>query len=152
MPEATEQLLDVLTSLDEASQFCTSGSVASVLPGLEVQGVGEVGLPIGPAAARQLIQQAQPAPYGRGEETIVDLDVRRVWQIEPKDCTIHNPEWDTFLSDIVETVKQEFSTGLTLSWVNKLGSEDSGAPPADSPGTSSRVVRTSFASIPGLSL
>ena len=43
-------------------------------------------------------------------------------------------------------------TGLTLSWVNKLGSEDSGAPPADSPGTSSRVVRTSFASIPGLSL
>ena len=42
--------------------------------------------------------------------------------------------------------------GLTLSWVNKLGSEDSGAPPADSPGTSSRVVRTSFASIPGLSL
>ena len=45
-----------------------------------------------------------------------------------------------------------FETGLTLSWVNKLGSEDSGAPPADSPGTSSRVVRTSFASIPGLSL
>ena len=44
------------------------------------------------------------------------------------------------------------ATGLTLSWVNKLGSEDSGAPPADSPGTSSRVVRTSFASIPGLSL
>ena len=43
-------------------------------------------------------------------------------------------------------------SGLTLSWVNKLGSEDSGAPPADSPGTSSRVVRTSFASIPGLSL
>ena len=45
-----------------------------------------------------------------------------------------------------------FIAGLTLSWVNKLGSEDSGAPPADSPGTSSRVVRTSFASIPGLSL
>ena len=60
MPEVTEQLLEVLTSLDEASQFCTSGSLASILPGLEVQGVGEVGLPIGPAAARQLIQQAAP--------------------------------------------------------------------------------------------
>ena len=48
--------------------------------------------------------------------------------------------------------KKDQPTGLTLSWVNKLGSEDSGAPPADSPGTSSRVVRTSFASIPGLSL
>jgi hypothetical protein len=116
MPEVTEQLLAVLTSLDEASQFCTSGSLASVLPGLEVQGVGEVGLPIGPAAARQLIQQAEPAPYGRGEETIVDLDVRRVWQIEPKHCTINNPEWDTLISDIVETVKQEFGIKKRVMW------------------------------------
>ena len=116
MPEVTEQLLDVLTSLDEASQFCTSGSLPSVLPGLEVQCLGEVGLPIGPTAARQLIQQAEPAPYGRGEETIIDLDVRRVWQIEPKDCTIHNPDWDTFLSDIVETVKQEFSINKRVTW------------------------------------
>lgn len=116
MSEVTEQLREVLASLDEASQFCTSGSLASVLPGLEVQGVGEVGLPIGPAVARQLIQQAEPAPYGRGEETIVDLDVRRVWQIEPKHCTIHNPDWNTFLSNIVETVKREFSINKRVSW------------------------------------
>ena len=51
-----------------------------------------------------------------------------------------------------QTAASHTPAGLTLSWVNKLGSEDSGAPPADSPGTSSRVVRTSFASIPGLSL
>ena len=57
----------------------------------------------------------------------------------------------TALSKALEAF-QEAHPGLTLSWVNKLGSEDSGAPPADSPGTSSRVVRTSFASIPGLSL
>ncbi len=116
MPEVSDQLLEVLASLDEASQFCTSGSLASILPGLEVQGVGEVGLPIGPAAARQLIQQAAPAPYGRGEETIVDLEVRRVWQIEPKHCAIHNPNWDTFISDIVETVKQEFGIDKRVTW------------------------------------
>lgn len=116
MSEVSEQLLEVLASLDEASQFCTSGSVASVLPGLEVQGVGEVGLPIGPAVAQQLIQQAEPAPYGRGEETIVDLNVRRVWQIEPKRCTLNNPEWDVCLSEIVETVKQEFGIDKRVTW------------------------------------
>jgi hypothetical protein len=78
MPEAAEQLLDLLASLDEASQFCTSGMLAPVLPGLEVEGVGDVGLPIGPIQAQQLIAQAAQAPYGRGEETLVDTDVRRV--------------------------------------------------------------------------
>ncbi len=42
MPEAAEQLLDLLDALDEASQFCTSGMLAPVLPGLEVEGVGDV--------------------------------------------------------------------------------------------------------------
>src|SRR5687767_12808163 len=75
MSEVTHQLRKILESLDAASQFCTSGSLVPVLPGLEVQGVGEVALPIGPSQARQLMQQAVPAPYGRGEETIVDATV-----------------------------------------------------------------------------
>ena len=80
--------------VDKPSMYTTiknPDALPLVLPGIEVQGVGEVGLPIGPAAARQLIQQAVPAPYGRGEETIVDPEVRRGWQIEPKHCAICHP-------------------------------------------------------------
>ncbi len=116
MPEAAQQLIDLLDSLDEASQFCTAGSLAPVLPGLEVEGVGEVGLPIGPVQAQQLIQHAVQAPYGRGEETIVDTDVRRVWQIEPKQFTMHNPAWDAFIDEMVDAVKSAFGIDQRVDW------------------------------------
>src|SRR5947208_639746 len=108
MAEVATQLLAVLDSLDESAHFCTSGSLAPVLPGLDVEGVGPVGIPVSPSAARQLIERASPAPYGRGEETIVDTDVRRVWQIEPKQFSIGNPEWDALVSGMVDHVKKEF--------------------------------------------
>lgn len=116
MPDAAEQLLDLLDALDEASQFCTSGLLAPVLPGLEVDGVGDVGLPITPIQARQLIEQAVQAPYGRGEATIVDTDVRRVWQIEPQHFVIHNPEWDEFIAEMVDAVAHAFGINQQVDW------------------------------------
>ena len=47
-------------------------------------------------------------PYGRGEATIVDTDVRRVWQIEPSQFVLRNAEWNTHVAAIVDAVKQEF--------------------------------------------
>lgn len=116
MPDVTQQLLDVLDSLDTAAQFCTAGSLPPVLPGLQVQGVGEIGVPVQPAQAQQLMQQAVLAPYGRGEETIVDPAVRRVWQIEPAQCSLHNPAWQTFMAGIVDTVKQDFGIDDEVQW------------------------------------
>ena len=110
MPNVTQQLLEVFDTLDSSAQFCTAGSLPPSLPGLEVQGIGEIGLPIRPEQVKHLIRQAAPAPYGRGEETIVDLNVRRVWQIDPTQCTFPNPAWDTFLAEIVAAVKAAFGT------------------------------------------
>jgi hypothetical protein len=109
MAKVAEQLLRALDALDVSPQFCVAGSVDPVLPGLEVEGVGPVGVPVSPDAARQLIAHAAQAPYGRGEETIVDTDVRRVWQIEPSRFALNNPQWDALLEGIVEQVKAAFS-------------------------------------------
>ncbi|WP_089942825.1 2OG-Fe(II) oxygenase [Candidatus Entotheonella palauensis] len=116
MPEVAQQLIDLLDTLDEASTFCIAGEMAPVLPGLEVDGIGDVGLPIGPVQARQLIEQAEQAPYGRGEETIVDTDVRRVWQLEPVQFTIHNPAWDDFMAEMVDAVKHELGMDQRVAW------------------------------------
>ena len=107
--EVAKQLLQVLDSLDESPQFCISGSLSPILPGLEVKGVGTVGLPISASKARELIEQASQAPYGRGEDTIVDTKVRSVWQIEPSRLALLNPEWDSFLAGIVKSIKEEFA-------------------------------------------
>jgi hypothetical protein len=105
--EARQALEALLDSLGESSSFVAFGSVAPVLPGLEVKGVGSIGAPITEVDARRLIAKATQAPYGRGAETIVDTDVRRVWQIEPSQITFRNAEWTRHVSSIVNAVKQE---------------------------------------------
>ncbi len=55
-----------------------------------------------------MIAKATQAPYGRGEATIVDTDVRRVWQIEPSQFTLRNSEWQTFVATIVDAAKRDF--------------------------------------------
>ena len=79
-----------------------------MLPGLEVEGVGDVGVPVSASDAKRLIKQAAQAPYGRGEETIVDTKVRRVWQLEPQQFALRNAEWASCLALIVEDVRREF--------------------------------------------
>ena len=106
-PIAT-QLWNVLNSLGESSQFCTSGSLEPVLPGLEVEEIGNVGVPLSAADAKRLIKKASQAPYGRGEETIVDTNVRRVWQLEPQQFALRNAAWAEFVGRIVQSVQTEF--------------------------------------------
>jgi 2OG-Fe(II) oxygenase superfamily len=109
MPDAWQALEKLLASLGESSQFVTSASVSPVLPGLEVKGVGSIGSPASAADAKRLIAAATHAPYGRGEETIVDTKVRRVWQIEPARITFRNPEWGAQITSFVDSVKHDFS-------------------------------------------
>jgi len=115
MADARQALERILGALGESSQFVTSGSLPPVLPGLQVEGVGSIGSPVAAADAKRLIAKADQAPYGRGEATIVDTDVRRVWQIEPSQFVLRNAAWNTHLTAIVEAVKQEFGISQTVS-------------------------------------
>ncbi len=57
--------------------FFAAGTAALLAPLLEVEGVGPVALQPLPMQAGQLIAAAEPAPHGRGAETMVDPAVRR---------------------------------------------------------------------------
>jgi hypothetical protein len=46
------------------------------------------------------------APYGKGEETLVDTSVRRVWRLTPDRFKLTNPEWQKFLKQTVKHVQQ----------------------------------------------
>jgi hypothetical protein len=47
-------LLKILQQVDRPGSFCVSGKAPPVLPGLEVQGLGTIGLPLGDAQAAEL--------------------------------------------------------------------------------------------------
>jgi predicted 2-oxoglutarate/Fe(II)-dependent dioxygenase YbiX len=108
MGEARQSLEILLNSLGESYQFATSGSFPPVLPGLELKGDSSIGSPVSVADAKRLIAKASQAPYGRGEETIVDPKVRRVWQLEPSQFVLRNAEWNAHVTAIVDAVKQDF--------------------------------------------
>src|SRR2546421_12077609 len=90
--EILEELGEALSKIDRPGSFCVAGSVPAVLPGLEVEGLGPVGLPLTAKGAKALIKHCDQAPYGKGEKTIVDTSVRRGWRIEPDRFAPTNPD------------------------------------------------------------
>ena len=71
------------------------------MPAIDVDGVGRIAFPILPAQAERLAAIAEAAPYGRGEETLVDREVRRTWQVDSARVRIGGRHWEKTLSDLV---------------------------------------------------
>jgi hypothetical protein len=76
------------------------------VPRLDVEGVGPIALPLLPVQAEQLIAAAERAPYGRGEETLTDPEVRRTWQIAPDRVRLGGRHWPRTFDTIVARVAE----------------------------------------------
>jgi len=94
-------LIQILRTIDRPGDFCTSGRIAVHPPALEIEGVGRISLPLPESQARQLIEVAEPAPYGRGAETVLDPDYRRTWQIDAERIRLRGAAWQRDLDAIV---------------------------------------------------
>ena len=79
-----EHLLEALAGIDRPGDVVAAGDWELTMPGLEVEGLGTVGLPLSKGQARALIRKCRQAPYGKGTQTLVDTNVRRV-----KDSSVH---------------------------------------------------------------
>src|SRR5712671_2761582 len=101
-----EKLSKALSQIDRPGTFCVSGSAPAVLPGLEVEGLGPIGLPLTAEQANELKKRCEQAPYGKGDETLVDTSVRRVWQLKPGRFALTNPDWEQFLRETVGKVQE----------------------------------------------
>ena len=102
-----EELSQAMSKIDRPGTFCVSGSVQTVLPGLEVDGLGPIGLPLTGNQAKDLKKLCEQAPYGKGEKTLVDTSVRRVWRLMPSQFSLRNPDWKQFLQETLCKVQAE---------------------------------------------
>jgi hypothetical protein len=73
----------VLSAVKRPGVFFGSGALEMPMPKAEVEGAGTLSLPVPDSHIATLIQQAERAPYGRGNETIVDTAVQRVSRFRP---------------------------------------------------------------------
>ena len=71
------------------------------MPRVEVGTIGALSFPIPPGQAEALIAEATRAPYGRGQETIVDRSVRDCWQIAADRVDVAGGAWSETFGDIL---------------------------------------------------
>ena len=106
MLSIANDLAEGLSTLRRPGDFFASGTIELMAPLLEVAGVGPVALPLLPVQAEQLVAVAERAPYGRGEETLVDTAVRRTWQIGADQVRIQGKHWTRTVDSILARVAE----------------------------------------------
>ena len=104
-------LVDALQELERNGEYSVTGSLDTPMPALEVTGMGPVSFPVPTDQARRLITVAgERAPYGKGEQTLVDESVRKVWQVSPAAITLGGRGWLAGFPGLLTRV----ATGLGL--------------------------------------
>jgi hypothetical protein len=99
------QLELTLDSLETAGDFAVFEPLSGrVPPDLWVKGAGTIGLPLSERDAQAIITASHAAPYGKGTETLVDTNVRKTWELSPRDFEIRNPQWEPQLKEILQKV------------------------------------------------
>ena len=96
----------LLGGVRRPGDFFVQGVIELPMPRIEVDGVGVLSFPVPSAQIQQLIQQATRAPYGRGEQTILDESVRKGWQLPPEKVRIGGKSWKTSFNAILARVTQ----------------------------------------------
>ncbi|KAL8938341.1 MAG: hypothetical protein Q9216_003942 [Gyalolechia sp. 2 TL-2023] len=97
-----------ISKVHSAGSFAAFGVIdAFVNPGISVEPIGIVRLPLSQEDANSLVQASQKAPFGKGNQTLVDESVRKTWQIDAEKIQYLNSGWQRCLDQTVERVAQE---------------------------------------------
>ncbi|ROT36452.1 hypothetical protein SODALDRAFT_282215, partial [Sodiomyces alkalinus F11] len=76
-------LCEALDAIKPAGSFAAFAKLSHTnIKPILVRDVGHIAYPLQEATARQLIEKARQAPYGKGSETFVDTSVRNTWELD----------------------------------------------------------------------
>lgn len=95
--EFFNRLGDIKTFGDFA---CMTRYSHHVNPGLEVAG-SLIPLPLVSRDADEIKTKCEQAPFGRGDDTVVDVSVRKTWQLDASLFRCSNPAWAAFLDTVL---------------------------------------------------
>ncbi|OIW24743.1 hypothetical protein CONLIGDRAFT_685690 [Coniochaeta ligniaria NRRL 30616] len=104
-------MLQALDSITSSGTFAAAHKLGEIFPGLVVEDVGPVDLPLQEGQAQQMIAKARQAPFGKGSETIVDTSVRNTWELDPAQFQLTNHHWPTFVSELCQAISTEAGLG-----------------------------------------
>jgi hypothetical protein len=101
---ARERLAEILGRDGGSAAFCVQLTAGMDELRLAVDGIGRVQFPVPAQQARKLCELGRPARFGRGEETVTDLEVRDTWEI-PR--SLVRAEWGGAFGRILGEVREK---------------------------------------------
>ncbi|KAL8907098.1 MAG: hypothetical protein Q9171_006003 [Xanthocarpia ochracea] len=100
-----DDLRRLISEVHASGSFAAFGTIDSfVNPGIFIDPIGIVRLPLSEDDAHALAQISHKAPFGKGNETLVDESFRKTWQIDAANIRIFNKDWQLCLDRILEHV------------------------------------------------
>ncbi|KAL9123997.1 MAG: hypothetical protein Q9217_006630, partial [Psora testacea] len=98
-----EELCDRILEVNSTGSFATFGIIDSfVHPGISVDPIGTVRLPLSEEDAHTLVQASHKSPFGKGTETVIDESQIDAWEIQ-----FLNKSWQRCLDRTVAHVARE---------------------------------------------
>jgi 2OG-Fe(II) oxygenase superfamily len=127
LQEAKHWSVQLLNLLDSNKQLHVSFATTSCLeppplshPMISVEGVGTIGFPLMKCAVETVKAAATKAPFGLGNETLLDDTVRDAWQIEASKVIFGGGKiWDDFLKKVI--IQACFGLGISNKVVEAKG-------------------------------
>ncbi|KAH7117235.1 hypothetical protein B0J13DRAFT_203422 [Dactylonectria estremocensis] len=108
------QLLEALDSIQAAGKIAAFNHYpAFTNPGLTIEEDRLIPLPLCENDAQAIKSVCRQAPFGRGDETLVDTTVRNTWELDPSQFRLANPQWASFL----ESILKDTAKGLGLTQI-----------------------------------
>jgi hypothetical protein len=114
--ELCEELDECLSNIQSDGSFALFEHLSNPPnPGIYLKNGGLIGLPLSNRDAQVIVAASHAAPFGKGEETLVDENVRKTWELSASDFELRNLAWQAFLESIVAKV----SAGLGVDATGK---------------------------------
>src|SRR5260370_24245169 len=101
-----ERLATAIGQATRSAKFCVVGCLPVADPGIEVDGLGTITLPLKRKTERELVASCQVAPYGKGAQTLVNKKVRNTFELDPKKFCLSGA-WNVAIADAMRPVAEQ---------------------------------------------
>lgn len=99
--QKSKPLETALSGVRQPGDFFVCGAIEMPMPRVEIEGAGTLSFPVPNAQIAAIVRRAELAPYGKGEATVVDTSVRKVWQISTGKINIGGKSWNANFENIL---------------------------------------------------
>ncbi len=114
-----DEIRAALELLESKGSFSTLKNIQADSFEIGVNKIGVLNFPIDDSIIKELIGVAKPAKFGWRDQTILDADVRRVWEIQKSKVKIPKKQMDKKFRPLLDEIKKD----LGLPSQSKLTAE-----------------------------